>query len=256
MAVQLAGRDIYVNTRGQSQTVKICDCRNIRGEYEYYYRLRPPKPEYDQAKMVAALENHAANNWSLEQLVQWLQDLGAVDELAVDTVGLPAEGDEPPPSRPPLAMDVPEPWFTEARKAVERSIDALLDEFAAFPFAHRVEHCLHTRLVELCRDQLVIGGLHELENTSEKQWTQLVHKEWPETTARPEKNRRRGNFDVVVLNPNVVRACPSLVDFLEGRLEAPIVVELGLDYGLPALGRRPRRPSDGASRLALGTGRL
>lgn len=58
--------------------------------------------------------------------------------------------------------------------------------------------------------------------------SQLVHKEWPETVGR-EKNRR-GNFDLAVLSPKLLEMCPSVRSCREGRLEAPIVIEIGLDY--------------------------
>ena len=57
--------------------------------------------------------------------------------------------------------------------------------------------------------------------------TQLVHKEWPETVAR---TGRRGNFDLAVLSPALLRGCPSIRAFREGHLHAPIVIEIGLDY--------------------------
>jgi hypothetical protein len=46
----------------------------------------------------------------------------------------------------------------------------------------------------------------------------------------PEKGNRRGNFDVVVLSPRLVVSCPTLEDFQQGRLAAPFVIEMGLDY--------------------------
>ena len=63
--------------------------------------------------------------------------------------------------------------------------------------------------------------------------TQLVHKEWPETTAR--EGKRRGNFDLAVLPPHLLRTCQGIDIFLEGRLPAPIVIEIGLDYDVEHL---------------------
>ena len=71
--------------------------------------------------------------------------------------------------------------------------------------------------------------------------TQLVHKEWPETFARPEKNNRRGNFDLVVLSPNLLATCQTIEEFREGRLQAPIVVEIGLDYDVHHLAKDARK---------------
>ena len=63
--------------------------------------------------------------------------------------------------------------------------------------------------------------------------TQLIHKEWPETRPRkkPELmvDRRRGSFDVVVLAPSQLEKA-TLEQFTVGRIDAPIVIELGLGY--------------------------
>jgi hypothetical protein len=64
--------------------------------------------------------------------------------------------------------------------------------------------------------------------------TQLIHKEWPE--ARPRKkpdlvaDRRRGSFDLVVLAPSQLQRT-ALEQFIVGRINAPIVIEPGLNYG-------------------------
>ena len=207
MPIQVEDRDIYVSTGAKSQTVKICDCRNVRGEYERYFRIFPVNPQYGQHQMVAELERRAENDRTLDEVIEWLrEDLGAVDELSPG-IATAADGsdDEPPPLSPPGGADVPpQPWFSQAISAVDGAVDALVDEFAKFPYMHRVEHCLHTRLVELLRQKKTLCGTHQIGYTGE--WTQLVHKEWPETIPRPGKSGR-GNFDVVVLSPTAVAAC-------------------------------------------------
>lgn len=142
---------------------------------------------------------------------------------------------KPPAGAPPLGAgpEPPGPWFGQAVAAVEFAIDRLVEEFSWFPYMHRVEQCLYTRLVQLLREQWPLGGAHALGQTGE--YVQLVHKEWPETIPRRERNGRRGNFDVVVLSPPIVAECPDLLRYLEGRLAAPIVIEVGLEYGLPHL---------------------
>lgn len=63
--------------------------------------------------------------------------------------------------------------------------------------------------------------------------TQLVHKEWPETRAdlSPGSSGKRGAFDLAVLAPGRI-AKAHLDQFRQGRLAAPFVIEVGLDYGL------------------------
>ncbi len=58
-----------------------------------------------------------------------------------------------------------------------------------------------------------------------------MHREWPETVARGvDGDKPRGLFDLSVLSPTQL-AVASRDQFLAGRVEAPIVLEVGLDYG-------------------------
>ena len=58
----------------------------------------------------------------------------------------------------------------------------------------------------------------------------MIQKEWPETIPREAKGNRRGTFDLVVLSPDLLATCDGIDVFLAGRLAAPIVIEIGLDY--------------------------
>ena len=90
---------------------------------------------------------------------------------------------------------------------------------------HRVEHSLHCDLFsrlsfgENLNQRLFLNG----------ELMQLIHKEWPEFRPRPDKNNRRGNFDLVILSPNSLKES-NIWDFINGRIEAPIVIEMGLNY--------------------------
>jgi hypothetical protein len=123
-------------------------------------------------------------------------------------------------------------WVAEAVAAVEASITKLMDEFRVQPFIHRVEHSLHIRLVQLLGEWEHPRGWYPIGGSGFK--TQLIHKEWPE--ARPRKkpdliaDRRRGSFDLVVLAPSQLQRT-ALEQFIVGRINAPIVIELGLNYG-------------------------
>jgi len=59
-----------------------------------------------------------------------------------------------------------------------------------------------------------------------------VHKEWPEThpDLSPGASGKRGAFDLAVLSPQGLAAA-TLEQFRQGRVAAPIVIEVGLDYG-------------------------
>ncbi len=129
---------------------------------------------------------------------------------------------------PPLGDE----WVREAVKAVEASITKLIDEFRAQPFIHRVEHSLHVRLMQLLSEWEHLRGWYPIDDSGFK--TQLIHKEWPETRPRKKKpelivDRRRGSFDVVVLAPSQLGKA-TLEQFTVGRIDASIVIELGLGY--------------------------
>ena len=136
--------------------------------------------------------------------------------MAVDPIPSPAAGDG---------------WAAEAVKAVEASITRLIDEFVAHPFIHRVEHSLHVRFAQLLGEWEHLRGLYPIGASGFR--TQLIHKEWPEAKPRRREGtgetRRRGNVDLAILTPAQL-AQASLDQFTEGRISAPIVVELGLDY--------------------------
>jgi hypothetical protein len=129
---------------------------------------------------------------------------------------------------PPLGDE----WVAEAVKATEASITKLIDEFRVQPFIHRVEHSLHVRLVQLLSEWENLRGWYPIGDSGFK--TQLIHKEWPETRPRKKKpalavDRRRGSFDLVVLAPGQLEKA-TLEQFTVGRIDAPIVIELGLGY--------------------------
>src|SRR5690349_12913065 len=131
--------------------------------------------------------------------------------VAVDPIPSPAVGDG---------------WVAEAVMAVEASITRLIDEFVAHPFIHRVEHSLHVRFAQLLGEWEHLRGLYPIGASGFR--TQLIHKEWPEARPRrkgTEETRRRGNVDLAILTPAQL-AQATLDQFTEGRISAPIVVEL------------------------------
>jgi hypothetical protein len=118
-------------------------------------------------------------------------------------------------------------WLRAAVEEVERALDLLVDDFAEHPYRHRVEHSLHLQLYRAlagCRqlDVLAPVGASSLH-------AGLIHKEWPETRPGADTDRR-GLFDLAVLAPSQL-ARASIEQFRQGRIHAPIAVEVGLDYG-------------------------
>lgn len=155
-------------------------------------------------------------------------------DLRNEQEALPADA-EPLPGKATEIVPAPphgDGWVAEAVMAVEASITKLIDEFRVQPFIHRVEHSLHIRLVQLLGEWEHLRGWYPIGGSGFK--TQLIHKEWPE--ARPRKkpdliaDRRRGSFDLAVLAPSQLQGT-ALEQFRAGRIDAPIVIELGLNYG-------------------------
>jgi hypothetical protein len=118
----------------------------------------------------------------------------------------------------------------DAVKAVEASIRKLVAEFQVHPFAHRVEHSWHVRLVQLLSEWEELRGWYPLKEGGFK--SQLIHKEWPETYGEKLKDgtsKRRGSFDIAIVTPAQLRRA-SIDQFRLGRIAAPIVIVLGLGY--------------------------
>ena len=120
--------------------------------------------------------------------------------------------------------------FKTVKNVLETAIDSLIDNFLAEPYIHRCEHSIHCELYNMLSVHRVLQGLYPFRN-GEVYKTSLIHKEWPETIARPEKNGRRGNFDIAILEPDMIQKY-TLGDFYLGRIPPAFVVELGLNYKL------------------------
>jgi len=149
-------------------------------------------------------------------------------------VGLPPDEKNTLKRRPlPPLVPAPregDPWVTDAVKAVEASITKLVDEFRVHPFAHRVEHSWHVRLVQLLSEREALRGWYPLGEGGFK--SQLIHKEWPETYGEELEDgtsKRRGSFDIAIVTPGQLRRA-SIDQFRLGRIAAPFVIELGLGY--------------------------
>ncbi len=154
MPITIQDRDIYVGNGPKSQTVKICDFRNNRGEYENYFRIRPPRTN---------LEAELKTKETLEAAKKWLKvELLAIDEIAKSPVAA-GDGEDPPADAVVVSGERPDgDWFREAKRAVEKVIERMVKEFTGSPYMHRVEHCLHTSLVQQLRAEEVFKGTLEI----------------------------------------------------------------------------------------------
>jgi hypothetical protein len=213
----IEGRTVYIaKGKGKSDTVNICDANNRRGEYDWIIRIFKP---------IVVNENDLLRFSRIEELVKWL------------TAELTARIEKQPDRDSTTGHDVPifpaitsfdpaqDAWTQEARWLVEHALDQLVHEFLEFPYLHRVEHSLHAKFFSMLVSQLHFAQFYPLADG--KIQTHTVHKEWPETRAR--EAQKRGNFDIAIVAPAQLAAA-SLQDFREGRIAAPIVIEMGLDY--------------------------
>jgi hypothetical protein len=119
------------------------------------------------------------------------------------------------------------------KEILETAIDSLVDNFTREPYIHRCEHSIHCELYSMLTVHRALQGLHRLRGDAGRS-TNLIHKEWPETKPRPEKRRRRGNFDLAILDPEDIPE-HTVEDFTAGRIRPAFVVEMGLNYGLDHL---------------------
>lgn len=122
--------------------------------------------------------------------------------------------------------------FKTVKEILETAIDSLVDNFAREPYIHRCEHSIHCELYSMLTVHRALQGLYSLKGPGGRRTT-LIHKEWPETHARPEKGRR-GNFDLAILDPEGIPG-HTVEDFTAGRIRPGFVVEMGLNYPLDHL---------------------
>lgn len=214
MPVRVGSRKVYIVTRRKSQTVNVCDLNNQQGHYDWTVRLLQPHfVGGDEVKDCAEIEH----------LIRWLTEErgGIIERRPSETED---ESSVQVHEQAITAGDTK--WIERATRITEVCIDELILEFLDLPYLHRVEHSIHCRLYAILSAQSIFARHFPLADGG--MLTQPIHKEWPETTPRPEKDNRRGNFDLAILPPGQLRTC-TLEHFRDGRVAAPIAIEMGLN---------------------------
>jgi hypothetical protein len=215
---EVAGRTVTVRTGRKSQTVNICTPRQVVGEYEAIYRL-PVQSAIEDPDEIPGVA-------TLAEFATWLTARNGLLEGSS-----PARGKTDALS-PLVRAPINDAWVSDAVPLVEAAIGSLVDAFVSAPYLHRVEHSFHAELISELRKHDELRACVEIGASGFT--TQLIHKEWPETVVRGGRGKtveRRGLFDIVVLAPAQFEKV-TLEQFLQGRIEPPIVIEVGLDYGL------------------------
>ncbi len=217
----VASRVVFLVQGPRTQTINVCDANNRRGQYDWIVRIPGPK-------FIA--RDDLSRFATVEEMVEWLKEQGGLIEQSPADLAVLAKSESGPLLQsasffpgPPNPPD--DPWLERARVLVERAIDDLVLQFLEFPYLHRVEHSLHAELfMSLTRHR----HFSQTFPLCTGEVTQTVHKEWPETQARPDQDGR-GNFDLALITPSQI-ASATLFDLKGGHIQAPIAVEIGLDY--------------------------
>ena len=210
-----------VRTGRKSQTVNICTPRQVVGDYDAIYRLPIQSAIEDPGEIPEVT--------TLAEFATWLTARNGVLEGSSTAHGKTGG------LSPSVSAPVNDGWVSEAVPLVEDAIGSLVDRFVSAPYLHRVEHSFHAELISELRRHDQLRACVEIGASGLT--TQLIHKEWPETVVRVGRGKtveRRGLFDIVVLAPAQFEKV-TLEQFLQGRIEPPIVIEVGLDYGLKHL---------------------
>src|SRR6266700_205411 len=218
---EVAGRTVTVRTGRKSQTVNICTPRQVVGDYEAIYRLPIQSAIEDPGEIPEVA--------TLAEFATWLTARNGVPE------GSSTAHDKTGGLSPLVSAPINDAWVSDAVPLVEVAISSLVDTFVSAPYLHRGEHSFHAELISELRRHDKLRACVEIGASGLT--TQLIHKEWPETVVRVGRGKaveRRGLFDIVVLAPAQFEEV-TLEQFLQGRIEPPIVIEVGLDYGLKHL---------------------
>lgn len=211
-------RLVVVRIGRKSSTISICTPDNKPGTYERRFRLSP--------SVVLDGTDIAANS-TIPEMLSW-----------IDGLGPDAHEDSANSGRRLLPPLVTEPvadhaWLAAATRVVDTEINDLVRGFVAEPYMHRVEHSVHAQLYARLAAHTDIFGVQALGATGRS--TQLIHKEWPETIADTEAgSNRRGAYDLAILTPDRLVAA-TLDQFRYERIEATVVIEMGLNYGMTHL---------------------
>jgi hypothetical protein len=221
MPFYIGNRKVKVVTGKKSQTINVYGDSDEEASYDPRLRIHNPTNFITQESL--QLQNFP----SVQAMITFLvEECGALNE-GRRQIGV---GGQPKGVRRIIPGN--RQWARRVIPEVEKAINTLVDEFCRFPYLHRVEHSIHCELYRHLIQSKILNqfiGLGEIK-------TGTVHKEWPETRPRPEKGNRRGNFDIAIIAPPAANSpSVSFDDFLEGRIEPAVVIELGLDYGLAHL---------------------
>ena len=223
MIIFSCGKKIKIKNGRKTQTVNIYTDKLKHGEYDYIVRMS------GLDNFVKGNEINDKNFIEVNELIEYLKEYhyGVVEKSpqnkSFENYNDYKTGNIRTPNHAEFGKDG---WIKEAVPESEKIINNFLKKFIDFPYLHRVEHSIHCDLYNFFVSDDLFNDIVELTDRTK---IQILHKEWPEYIPRENKNNRRGNFDMAILAPESIKN-KSINDFIYGRIEAPIVVEMGLNY--------------------------
>ena len=229
------GRLCVHNVGGRTQTLRISALSCLRGVYDWAVRFDRKAP--------LLRERPNADRSSLEAFVAWMSN----------NPNLQGEIECVPPDQDALLVaersgfaGTPSLFARDVIGAVEGTIDELVCDFLRHPYRHRTETNLHCEVYARLKVAVEPSDLCELGSGEP---VQLVHREWPEeypvnrlgafrlneiwplgasthsATPRPD----RGTYDLAVLTPGAIAACPSCREYADGKISPLVALEFGLN---------------------------
>jgi len=207
-------RRIKLVTGTKSQTINICDQRNLDGEYEHVFRIHNP-----------------------DQFIKggFFGNCSDLTEVIVGLRSLAVEEDPSPVEESVSSLnlyDVETSWTYSVLPLIEAAIDHVVDEFLAVPYLHRVEHSLHMAIYKHLTAFPPLAGTMSIRDFK----VGIVQKEWPASPLKPTPGQKRGNFDLAILGPgeDTANSC-TFQGFRAGLIGTAAVIEVGLNYPLKHL---------------------
>lgn len=214
--MEIQGRKIKIVTGSKTQTVNVYGDNDTENVYSHKIRISFPSCFVEEDLL--AHKKFA----TVEDLIHYLEaERHGKLEIANSCF-------VPPPLPRLSKAQVSASWCDGITVCVQEALNTVARDFLTNPYRHRVEHSLHCQLyMELLRYP-ELGGTHNISGYN----VGYIHKEYPETSSRPDKNGRRGNFDMALLGPSeVTHVDLTIMDFLLGLIKPGIAIEVGLDYG-------------------------
>ncbi len=206
-------RKIFIVNGNVSQTINICFKGTEKGYYEYKYRNIKDKLSKEA---FVSLFNKYTNIKELTEFLKKEYNQEIPKESLIKKTNL-------------INNEKDDKLINDLKPIIEKAlINYLNKEFLKNLYIHRVEHSFHFKIASILENILK----QHSECYHEKGYY-LIQKEWPETIPRPNKDNRRGNFDLVILSPNTIFKNNMFPNhFLKGYIEPIFVFEIGLDYKL------------------------